>query len=1128
MKLCEGCNAILIEEDHELCPSCMTNLWGSMVAEAMEVEVPPKVQNSGTFERPASVRRIVVARRRKENFIMPDNLQLGIVTWNVAHFGDGDLKVASFLEKVREVWQKFTLDAASFAKKFVQYLDAYERWEYRISKLSGTCKRERATAAALVKLNAAAKRHRWVPDDNPLPDDAQDVDEDENEDEEAGALENDANDPLELARLLGGRWIAYDDRHDGDLWSDPGTLEEEWLHYFQMAIKRYSEAWSTFQAQWDGLLTIKNEEELQQEILHDVESLVLAMKDLRVAAKMVVKPVFQLRERLKFAKMLQALAKHKNKKSFEEAKKNLEEACGVSKWPIGPVFTCVEILDKAIHRVLVATHIDLMFRSNSWLDAIVLQEVNKGIDALDKYLKEHGYVCFRGFKLQSRSGKGTQTEYYPLIVRDGGRIKPMSLHALYNDRGTISFDGAHTSEPLDWNKKDEIYRPILAYDVAVGISDTLAKLVTIGVVHTTPGGREMYRKSVYDQVDVPLEILAKSSIPVVVGGDFYLTEEAVTVGWNSLDAEEQRKAEDLKDEYGDQLRKRIAGFEREIQCMREVMEKMKAFGQQIDKRIKNGTWKELENGRSQEQRAVDWKQCEAKLAAWQEQKKSLESLVNWLGSDRVQLIRNEGSLAVSVGHRIRALGLELAQPTTGTNWKTKSVLRWFDAQIADFFVYTGQQSPVESSRWDGARVGLVSPTGDLRVADMEELLWSKYWRCVSDHFPIGIILTKGPNQDALDTPFPIEGAPGSVAQGTMPKQPKRDVLGIRNEGNTCYVNAALQLAWRIGFRTNYIHGNPGDSLPAIQDAVVAFFDQHRLEGQQGTYKTSGPFGFFTSAETANLRSALAMHHQAAFGGGAQSDAGEALLKILEAFECASPGFSVGDQDQLRQAAIDNDFAQKRPSSCHFLMEIETRYTLGKMHGDPQDSTLRVDEHNCATTYDCANLLSLRLPSEDAVSPDEQDADTSVKMERPLTEVHSESLTPADLEDIWVRDWNQRFEEDRREVTPVSNARGSYPQAWASEKRIDLAVEPAHWIVQLERFTQGSPLKKRRKVVSPDQLCGKTLKGFIVHRGGSSREGHYIAYIEHGGRWHRIDDDQVMENPGDLQAARQDAYILYYE
>lgn len=1048
---------------------------GKHGGEPKESETRKKLKTSPEADAEQAPPLTTVSSCSSGQVTQPPVMRLGVVTWNVAHFGEGGLSLRKALGEVFESNEAFLKEgnAALLAETLGGFLDHYLQWcAFFEEAESGDAQLRGHASKPRKKLDKAAERHVG----------GSTAPESREEDEDRDPEDTDEDEPEGLAEQLFGCWRAVHGSYP-----EPQELQALWQDYYHNALEAHRVALDAFQLHWAAYRK-ETDEDIWEGVHLDAAALTGALKELRLATKMVVKPLLQLREVVNLADKVQ----QKADPDLEDAREALDEARKASKWKLSTLLTRVVTLDQCLHRVLIAVHVADMFARNPWLDVVMLQEVNQGIGDLAAFLKAQGLVCVRGFRFKSTSGKGSQTEYYPIVYREkGGRLLGIdSLWAIYNDGGVVdrSYDPEEKPE-LTWSKSESIFRPIVGYDVWVATSDGNQRFVRLGNVHTSPAGSEFSRPGVFEQVDYPLGHLAQSSTPVVVGGDFYLTAEAVTRSWGSLSKLEKSKASQVKEDLSESLAKQLQVIDQKLEEARKI----------------GGSVEDVQMQDSTSQEAQD-----PEIEELQGQRRRISDALESLGTDQVQLIRNDREVCLSVEQAIRKMGLLVHQSLTGTNWKTRGVYQWYDGQIADFFVCSG----FKKDDWWEARAGLVHPSGGLRVFDSAMLL-AKYWRYSSDHFPVGVVLSTLSNDQEIRVPFEGQSAllTWTPAPYTAPQRPPTDLLGIVNNGYQCYANAALQLAARLDL-TTYLQpaGQLDAGYAALRQEVLGILDTRRQEGQNGTYVAYGRFHRFTTASTLGLRNEL-VARGAADSVHTQEDSGEALVQILQAFDKRVGQFDPGLAGHLYQAVVvDQDFAAKRPSSFHFVLRVETRYELGEAGGAPHGGIIQVDGEGRHYSYRCDNFLRIRLPEEEEAEEEEAEEELPV------------------LADLLDATWNVAYDDESEQ--PVDSAEHHYPHARRAQETITLVgPPPAQRLVLLERFYFDQGLqqggKKSRRIDIPVQLFGKALRAFVVHIGAHAHAGHYVAYIHHDDQWFCLDDTEVIP-VADIGTFLPNAYVLYYE
>ena len=510
------------------------------------------------------------------------------------------------------------------------------------------------------------------------------------------------------------------------------------------ALKEFFEVWAPqSQAQQIDLQDIDSLDAL----LHD---LAVALKQLRRAYKTLTQPAAQLSVILGMVK------------TVSRPGQTAGAGARISQCLDSRFYDAVIALDRAFHRVAVARHIVLMFKWSGWLKVAVLQEVNQGMGTLAEYLEEHGLECMKGPRLKSDSGQSSQIEYYPLVMRkhsdelvrvlsyfaaSGGSFMTFQIEGdkvAPKGKGDEKGSDDHVPQVL-WNKRKGRFRPIVGYDLVLSNADGGQHRVRIAAVHTSPAGREFERSAVFSQIAQACEALASAAsagLPTIVGGDFYLTAEALTV---------------LQKELGAGPR---AAFDSEVEAERE---KLTQRIEKLQNEERHRSIKILELVGDSEAAKSERAKLKEELGEIHKELEDAKRQRLYIKFDLFKRMRNDERLVMTVGHRLRQMGFEVHQPLTGTNWKTKGkISEWDGAQIADFFISAGKAQGQRS--WRSFEVGIVDPSGRVLLADHEELSIANYWRVFSDHFPVGGLFSTGENDDwvasCVHSPRPSVDASG--------------------------------------------------------------------------------------------------------------------------------------------------------------------------------------------------------------------------------------------------------------------------------------------------------------------------------------------------------------------------------
>lgn len=420
---------------------------------------------------------------------------------------------------------------------------------------------------------------------------------------------------------------------------------------------------------------------------------------------------------------------------------------------------------RALHSPNIVKHIDEMFKKNkSWLDIMLLQEVNNP-ELLEK--GKHRYAVRRGPHLMS-GGDKPQNEYYPLLIRKGSGI---SVRAVYVVETNGKMKRVEHNQEYKWNKnpakgEKATYRPIVVYDIVKENKEGLQRY-WVGIVHTTPesdssGVAEFNRRAIYKEIERGLKTLkekaAEQKIPLIIGGDYYLSAEAVVKDLTEEQQEHsQKKGSEVKKDYDkskEAVKKAIAKIDRELTGSGEAESGLEVSGkeQSAEKKKEKPSSKKTKGRKGRPKGLIRDNLTLASEKPVEEEETDPKRIL----LKKIRLVLNEASkdeqilrtiYKLTVAKQIKKLGLYLAQTVSGTNPKKDPLENWYYLQIADFFVHNEQLQSFTT--------GIMHPEGGILSVDTEDpeapknpekdLRYSKYWQNFSDHFPVGAIysLDKG-------------------------------------------------------------------------------------------------------------------------------------------------------------------------------------------------------------------------------------------------------------------------------------------------------------------------------------------------------------------------------------------------
>ena len=478
-------------------------------------------------------------------------------------------------------------------------------------------------------------------------------------------------------------------------------------------------------------------------------------------------------------------------RQIEVAMSNLEQTKIAVSSKFGDAKTAYDNLNKEVHKRKITDHIIKLFENNSWLDILVLQEVGEGIDYLKVEVQKAGLKLYSGPRMKSgHNKKNGQREFYPIILREGPKIKKYERcwaigtdgEPRRDERGNpddySKIDWINTKDKfIDWEKRENEYRPIIVHDLQVKVGAKPPLTVHIGVVHTTPGNLpgqsedyEFQRENEHKQICQGLKQIGRDGSYWIIGGDYYLSREARVINPASFNNVNEKTQFDkaVNMEFQKVWNRIKECFNKHGQPRTAFEKSLYLKAVDLSGKIDKTVWEdELEKAIiSEYQNLEDYlKQNELEDYLKQDKnppsvKQKYQFLLSILqpSQSRSYLQKNTGiqSAQEDAVRNILELTFEkqlpshlaFAQTVSGTNWHDRETLEedipvdtnpkgcsikrakfFATARIADFFIYT--------KNWQKVNVGLMTPFGRVIAVDTEYLQYTRYWRRISDHFPVG-------------------------------------------------------------------------------------------------------------------------------------------------------------------------------------------------------------------------------------------------------------------------------------------------------------------------------------------------------------------------------------------------------
>ena len=365
--------------------------------------------------------------------------------------------------------------------------------------------------------------------------------------------------------------------------------------------------------------------------------------------------------------------------------------------PVNSFKKAKRIIRGELKRRSVVLAIEKLFRRNPWLHVMLLNEVNK-YDILDLYLQSNAWAkqnlaWMPGPEMLSTGGaKNAQHEFYPIVMRKSA-VTYVESRVLREDK-----DGPVKENPVLWDKQDASFRPVIAHTVTFD-----KRTFHLGIVHTTPGSkgkdqeadREFFRPNEYNQLVKTLTWIdgdiATNEQCWIVGGDFYLTPEAVVVKNRNIDDTtiasrlKQADLEALQKKYPDQ-----------------------SLASAVGAQAKSGITNQVLPMKSED---------------------PFRNFLRWTWEKN--LPANLGLVAAVSGSNWYDPMLLLRRSATIASANARSARFFATARVADLFVY-------DTKHIASCVGGMMHPKGKMLLADVEDSLpCATFWSLISDHFPIG-------------------------------------------------------------------------------------------------------------------------------------------------------------------------------------------------------------------------------------------------------------------------------------------------------------------------------------------------------------------------------------------------------
>ncbi len=295
------------------------------------------------------------------------------------------------------------------------------------------------------------------------------------------------------------------------------------------------------------------------------------------------------------------------------------------------------------------------------------------------------------------------------------------------------------------------------------------------------------------------------------------------------------------------------------------------------------------------------------------------------------------------------------------------------------------------------------------------------------------------------------------------------MFSIRNMGNTCYLNAALQCLFRLDNLNDALTKKNPDT-PSRQ-FLNQYIDLKDICVQNdGAIVTPGLF-------IREFQALAAQKRQAHFCRREQNDTAEALQFILTTLHEA-----MAEPVKFEDVELDDPIA------------VKCREVMAKLYGKECSEVLIV-------------FYGIQITSvKDTIIPEPF---LSLDLPIPQGATHLTECLADYFKDEVVDDWLNETTNEKERVTKKGYVFRTPPVLFLSLKRFD------------------GDKKNTTPVAIPEKLefyDSYELQCVAAHHGGSLNSGHYVAHVRIKGNWVTIDDDAAHP----CQDLSQNAYCMFYK